>query len=353
MIRMMNNLISKSLFTLVSSCIMVSTFACKKTNFSRAQYDGTELMGVDTASLQSVAGVTDTASAGQKARSLSAFPTELDQPASGGLSLAEPQSSLRAGDRICVSADYGRGGEGATGNSHETAAKCGVLERCDQRSSWYRDLPAQAGDLCMRADCLSKTGAGLDMPGEILSDGTPCMQGQGRSTAFNVSEYFRGLAAFAYDARISVGASLTSDSSAYDNGFMRGDRQYQSTAGLAGKTVVSLADETLFQGEVFLTHYRTNNLGLNKGGEDAIARVGTSRGTSGRTVIALFEEGGSAVNSATGNESVVSTSNNGPSPAQLGLVRTRQGNNFALQGGDMSGGWLGPAGTVKVLIGGR
>jgi hypothetical protein len=425
----------KSLLLTVS--VVTLQLSCKQVLHSGISYNGSELMGVDVNSLQNVAGVVDTPSAGKKARELNAYPAELEkQAAPGGLSLAgSNEKGLKLGDRICVSADYGRAGNNGGGNANETAAKCGRLERCDQRDGWYRDLPALAGDLCMRSDCSAKGNAGLDMPGEAEEGVTPengqvqsnyiCDSARGRSTAFNVSEYFRMLGAFAFavgDVKTSANTASANankvSSSAASWGLtadletisekLQGDEQYSQTKGLAGNTNVTLADETLYTGDVFMTEYKTNGLALNTGLPEAVARVGVDKGgATGRTVILLFEEDGSSVsdvppagvpqgeisgsqgtvvqqgngptsesgtpnmaeNGSNGSGTSAETIDNGisgldltasnggkvnaaPSAKDLGIVKTRQGNTFYLQNSFGSANY-GPAGTVKVIIGGK
>lgn len=189
---------------------------------------------------------------------------------------------------------------------------------------------------------------------------------------------------------------------------LQGDEQYSQTKGLVGSTNVTLADETLYTGDVFMTEYKTNGLALNTGLPEAVARVGVDKGgKSGRTLILLFEEDGSSLsetppavipqgetsgnlgtnvqqgntpssqsgtpiaNENGANDSITNAEaidngisgyglnsvkggkqNAAPTAKELGIIETRQGKTFYLQN-SFSAANYGPAGTVKVIIGGQ
>lgn len=335
---------------------MLVVTGCRPVSKSGIHYSGSELMGVEESAMVVEPAVISTATAGEVARRKNKIPGFYNT----GIALAGEQGSrLKVGARICVSADYGRANAAGSGNSHETAAKCGRLESCSERDDWLKDLPAANGDLCMRADCLSKSTAGLDMQGELLDD-APCNLSRGRSTAFNVSAYIRDMGTFALNIE-APSVALTEPNSGRADLRLQGDLKYTKTKGRTGRARVTLADETLGDFDLFQTVYENNALATNAGGESSTVTVGNSANDGGAFTL-VFAEGGSGTDDVaiggpvssteqvgqSGAEGVVDP---GPKPAELGLVKTRQGNTFQLTGGMSADGWLGPAGTVKVFIG--
>lgn len=368
---------------LLVACMALA--ACKPVLTSGIQYQGSELMGVEDQTADD-ASVRTTADAGRAAQAAGLVGGFFQQ----GAGLNGVGQALRIGARMCVSSDYGRANGKGGGNANETAVKCGKLEPCDQRDGYLKNLPAKPGDLCMRADCLSKSSAGLDMPGEINEGvcGT-----NGRSTAFNVSQYIRDFGAFSLDIKPQGGMTLTEGGGGYDTGILAGDRAYASTKGAKGNVAFNLGGESLGSFNAFATIYESNGLALNQGGGTATTTAyngvehkgltfaedgfgtndsgggggspppsggfpqGTTPGGNAPlgTVVDNNSSGGfpqgAPIDGSQSGDPIVTDgatlTGTGPTPEQLGLIKTRQGNTFQLTGESFG---LGAAGTVKVFI---
>lgn len=306
-----------------------------KPNLSGYEYDGSEVLGIETGGLSAVPEIRDTPTAGQAAKQMGYYP-------SSGFGLTQSSQttaqSLKPGQRICISAAYGIG--------KETAVKCGKVAVCKNMKGFHGQLPWKDGELCMQADCLSKTGNGLDAPGEVFSSTQPCSMSEGRPTAFSLTEYLAYAQRFGLGANVQTQAGYGLAGNTATPSLFYGDKFYQKTQGKRGNASVSLGGENLYSGKVLTVTYSDDGgMGLQSGAAKSEATVAFTE--QGALRFVEFSEGGATVGQAEGTPTSYGlVASKGPSSKELGIVKTRRGNTFSLQGQ----GYLGPAGTVKMYL---
>lgn len=210
------------------------------------EQSGSSVLGFTMSNDQVLSEVKDTPTAGTYARA-----NNYVAGGGAGLNLADAAdpcaNTLKVGQRVVISASYGRGGE--AGQLAGTVALCKEQPGLPGEQDW------EPGELCFLSDGMSTTTQLLNAPGSPLPD---VINGP-RGSLMSLTEYCR------LAVRFHLGLGAKSYGLADDAGSYQGDGIYGATQGKKADMAVQLANESFNLNGALIVDYSLKGAGLTEG----------------------------------------------------------------------------------------